>query len=253
MTAILRDLRHGVDRVSFARDVLGFHPDPWQGEFLRSGHGRVLLNCCRQAGKSTTTAVLALHRALYYPASLILLVSPSLRQSSELFKKVREFMAVMDESPPLTEDNRLSCTLANGSRILSLPSSEGTIRGYSSVDLVIEDEAARVPDDLYHSIRPMLAVSGGRLILMSTPFGKRGHFFQEWDQGGDRWQRFRITAADVPRISAEFLAEEKKALPEAWYAQEYEGLFVESLDQVFRYEDVQRALCDDLEPFLTSI
>jgi hypothetical protein len=39
---------------------------------------------------------------------------------------------------------------------------QGTIRGFSAATLIVEDEAARVPDDLYFSVRPMLAVSGGR-------------------------------------------------------------------------------------------
>lgn len=68
-------------------------------------------------------------------------------------------------------------------RIVSLPSSEATVRGFSGAALIVEDEASRVPYDLYCAMWPMLAISGGRLVLMSTPFGKRGHFFEEWTQG----------------------------------------------------------------------
>ena len=35
----------------------------------------------------------------------------------------------------------------------ALPGREGTIRSYSGVDLLILDEASRVPDDLYRSVR----------------------------------------------------------------------------------------------------
>ena len=97
---------------------------------------------------------LALHRALYYPGALVLLVSPSLRQSGELFRKVADLLAQLDHKPELTEDNRLSLRLANGSRVISLPSKEGTIRGFSGVDLIIEDESSRVPDELYRAVRP---------------------------------------------------------------------------------------------------
>ena len=167
---------------------------------------RLLLLCCRQSGKSTTTAILALHRALYYARSLILLLSPSLRQSQELFKKIADFLALLPVRPALTEDNRLSLQLANGSRIVSLPSKEQNIRGYSGASLIIIDEASRVLDDLYLSIRPMLAVSGGQLIALTTPYGKRGFFFNEWENGGNSWERIKITAYDCPRISAEFLS-----------------------------------------------
>ena len=143
-----------LDRVAFARDGLGFTPDTWQTEALRWAGKRLMLNCCRQAGKSTIASILALHRALYYPGALVLLVSPSLRQSGELFRKVADLLAQLDHKPELTEDNRLSLRLANGSRVISLPSKEGTIRGFSGVDLIIEDESSRVPDELYRAVRP---------------------------------------------------------------------------------------------------
>ena len=73
-------LCHALDAVAFAEDRLGFQPDPWQRQLLRSTAHWILLNCCRQSGKSTTTAILALHQAIYDPG-LVLLVSPSLRQS----------------------------------------------------------------------------------------------------------------------------------------------------------------------------
>ena len=139
-------------------------------------------------------------------------------------------------------------TLTNKSRILSLPGKEQTIRGFSGADLIVEDEAARVSDELYYSVRPMLAVSGGRLILMSTPFGKRGHFFNEWTDGGSTWERIQITAHDCPRISPEFLEEERQALGDWWFRQEYMCEFVETVDQVFSYDLVTAAIDEDIEP-----
>ncbi|MBM3189372.1 MAG: terminase [Chloroflexi bacterium] len=236
------DLRLALDPVAFATDALDFVPDEWQARALRWTGKRLLLNCARQTGKSTTAAILSLHRALYYPASLVLLVSPSLRQSSELFRRVTDLLAKLDARPELIEDNRLSCTLTNASRIVSLPSSEATIRGFSGASLIVEDEAARVPDDLYRSVRPMLAVSGGRLILMSTPFGKRGHFFEEWTKGGDIWERVEVAAAQCPRISPEFLAEERASLGAWWYSQEYECQFQDSQASAFSYEVVMGAI-----------
>ena len=245
---LVNDLRHALDPVAFATEALGFQPDPWQGKALTWEGRRLLLNCTRQAGKSTTAGIMALHRAVFFPGSLILLVSPSLRQSSELFKKVTAELVKLEQQPKRLEDNKLSLRLANKSRIISLPSSEATIRGFSGASLIIEDEASRVSDNLYYSIRPMLAVSGGKLILMSTPFGKRGHFFEEWQNGGESWERIKITAEDCPRITKEFLDDERRALGEWWYKQEYCCEFSETTDQLFTYEQVQNALSDDLEP-----
>lgn len=247
---LMSDLAQALDPVIFAKEALKFNPDPWQEQALRWSGKRLLLNCSRQSGKSTTAAILALHRALFYPKSLILLVSPSLRQSSELFRKVQDLFKALpsEQQPELVEDNKLSLTMKNKSRIVSLPGSEGTIRGFSGATLIIEDEAARVPDDLYFAVRPMLAVSGGRLILMSTPFGKRGHFFKEWTEGGDTWDRIKITAYDCPRISHEFLEEERRSMGDWWFKQEYLCEFVETEDSVFTYDQVVTALNDDIEP-----
>ena len=248
-SAARTDLRWALDPVAFAIEALRLEPDPWQERVLRSSSRRLLLNCSRQAGKSTIASVLALHRALFHPDSLVLLLSPSLRQSSELFRKVLDRLACLPNAPDRREDNRLSLTIANGSRIVSLPSSEATVRGFSGVSLIIEDEAAFVPDDLYVAVRPMLAVSRGRLVLMSTPNGKRGHFFVEWSgPEGDGWERFRITAREVPRIEADFLAEERRSLGEWRYRQEYEGHFSEGDDSLFRYEDVIGAVTPEVAP-----
>lgn len=236
------------DPVFFARHSLGFSPDPWQERVLQSDSNRLLLNCSRQSGKSSTTAVLALHRAVYFPHSLILLISPSLRQSSELFKKVTDALERLPVRPALTEDNRLSLRLKNGSRIVSLPSKEATIRGFSGASLIIEDEASRVSDALYLAIRPMLAVSNGRLILMSTPWGKRGHFFEAWENGGAAWERIQVTAFDCPRISPAFLAEEKAQMPDNWFRAEYLCEFTDTEDSVFAYEHVMNSLSSTVQP-----
>lgn len=239
------------DRVAFAR-VLGMDLDPWQAAFVTSGGRRDLLNCSRQAGKSTAAAILALHEALHVPDSVTVLVSPSQRQSSELFRKVVELRDRLPHEPELLEDNRLSMHVRGGGRVLSLPGSEQTIRGISAVSLLIEDEAARVDDNLYRSVRPMLAVRNGRLVLMSTPFGKRGHFYQEWSEGGPGWSRVRVPATDVPRISPGFLEEERNALGDWWYRQEYLCEFVEAEDAFFRDDDILGAITNEVQPLFAQ-
>lgn len=234
------------DRLAFAR-TLGLQLDPWQEKLVTSDSKRDILNCSRQAGKSTVAALLALHEAMYRPDSVTVLISPSQRQSSELFRKVVELRNALPHEPDLLEDNRLSMHVRGGGRVLSLPGSEATIRGISAVTLLIEDEAARVEDELYQAIRPMLAVKNGRLILASTPFGKRGHFWNVWDTG-QGWSKTRVPADQVPRISREFLEMEQKELPAHVFRQEYLCEFAESTDAVFGYADVMRAVRDDVQP-----
>src|SRR5215211_5939026 len=246
MVEVREDIRLALDRMAFAKE-LGIHPDAWQEDLLRSHSERILLNCSRQSGKSTMSALIALHRALYHPGSLVLCLAPALRQSQELFAKIVGFYRDLGRPTPAQSEQRLSLELENSSRIVTLPGSERTIRGFSGAALLLVDEAARVDDGLYYAIRPMLAVSGGALMMLSTPFGKRGIFFEEWT-GGAGWERYEVPASEVPRISAEFLEEERRNMPGPWFDQEYMCRFVEAQDQVFSYEEVQAALDEEVKP-----
>jgi hypothetical protein len=248
MVALRDDLKLALNRVAFA-EKLGIVPDGWQEDFLRSSADRVLLNCSRQSGKSTMSAVIALHRALYHPASLVLCLAPALRQSQELFGKIAGFYRDLGRPVQPKGERKLSLELENGSRIITLPGSEKTIRGFSGAALLLVDETSRVDDSLYYAIRPMLAVSGGSLMMLSTPYGKRGVFYEEWTaQDGERWERYEVPARQCPRIPAEFLEEERRVLPSWVYRQEYECSFEETEDQVFTTEMVERAVTAEVKP-----
>jgi hypothetical protein len=101
-------------------------------------------------------------------------------------------------------------------------------------------------------VRPMLAVSGGRLLMLSTPFGKRGVFYEEWT-GGGAWERYMVTAAKCPRIPAPFLEEERATLGQWWFAQEYECRFMDTVDQVFATEVVEKAITDEVAPLFRGM
>jgi len=239
------DLAYALDPVLLARKT-GIEPDQWQNDCLRSESPRILMNCTRQSGKSTVAAWIAVHTALYRAPALILLVSRALRQSQEIFRKV---LATYRDTGKLTDpeaETALRLELSNGSRIISLPGKEHSIRAFSGVNLLIIDEAARVLDDLYYSVRPMLAVSQGRLIALSTPFGKRGWFYRAWESK-EPWERYTVTALECPRISPDFLEEEKETLGEWWYRQEYFCEFMDSETQVFTSEDIEGVLKEEIE------
>ncbi len=231
----------------------GLMPDAWQSDLLRSDARQLILLCSRQSGKSTITSILALHQAIYKPDSLILLLSPSLRQSQELFRKLQDFYNALESDylPTATEESALRMELSNGSRIVALPGKEATIRGFSGVSLLIIDEASRVEDALYQSVRPMLAVSGGRIVLLSTPFGKRGFFHSEWTEGQD-WQKVKITADQCPRIDKDWLERERKMIGDWWFSQEYLCEFVETNDSFFNYADIHSAISGEVKPLVFS-
>ena len=241
-SAAADDLAYSLDPVLWAREVLGYHPDPWQADLLRSRSRKIILNCSRQSGKSTTCAALGLHESIYRRPSFGLVIAPSQDQSAELMSKFDEFAGAVElPSDYLSTDTKLAVKFANGNRFVARPGSEKTARSFSAVTLLLEDEAARVSDALYNSVRPMLAVSNGRHILMSTPFGKQNHFFKIWDQERDIWQWFEIPAEQCPRITKEFLEEEKRTNP--WIEQEYHCKFMDTEGSIFS-SDLFRSLAN---------
>ncbi len=239
--AMADDLVSQMDAVSWAEREFGHKLDSWQRDIMSGTHNKEILNIHRQAGKSTTAALVALHQK-ETPGSLILLVSPSQRQSSELLHTV----TIINGGKGVLNESALRMEFDNGSRILSLPGGERTIRGYAGVDLIVLDEASRIEDELYYTIRPMIAVSGGRLLAMSTPFGKRGWFWKEWNEGLG-WRRHQVVAWDCPRISKEFLEEERQTLGPLWFAQEYECAFLDEQANLFGIESIKGIIDDEVE------
>ena len=231
----------------------GQTPDLWQAKVLRSKASKRILLCSRQAGKSTVTASVALHEALYHPPALILLLSPCLRQSQELFRKVLAVMHSLNIGVKPQEESTLRLELASGSRILSLPGTSETIRGFSGVSLIVIDEAAWVSDDLYYSVKPMLAVSKGRLLALSSPWGKRGWFYKEWMEGGPEWDKFKVTALDCPRITKEFLDSERASMPNGKFVSEYMCEFVDTSDSVFSHDQVMQAITPEVTPLFSDL
>ncbi|MBP1844468.1 hypothetical protein J2046_002727 [Rhizobium petrolearium] len=241
------DLARALDPVLLARDC-GLEPDLWQANLLRSNPRRALLLCSRQSGKSTVAALLVLYAVLFIPAAQIVVVSPTQRQSNELFRTIINFLSRLHEAPRLTAESTQRAELSNGARILALPGTEKTIRGIAGVDLVVMDEAARVEDELLTAVRPMMATKPeSRLIALTTPAGKRGWFYEAWvsDEG---WERVKVPASACPRITPEYLAEELRALGAIKFSEEYELEFHDPEEAVFPLTVIEAAFSQEVQP-----
>jgi hypothetical protein len=268
------------DPVRWAQSLLGFTPDPVQSEILRSTAARLILCCTRQFGKSTITAIKALHHAWTRPNSLVLTAAPTARQSGEWLEKTRFFLSQLGVRSRSDGHNRLSLALPNGSRLVGLPGVADNVRGFSKASLILIDEAAFVPDELYQALNPMLAVSRGGLWLISTPAAQVGFFYEEWSREavspGDSsreqplnaesssesgpppgaaeqppiaWRRFQVTAGQCPRIPPEFLAEQRILLGDTVFRREYMCEFVAAGTQIIDRELLDSALDPGLSPF----
>jgi hypothetical protein len=237
---ILGEIRRDAATVLTAAKL---RPDHFQTALLRSSSNRILILASRQVGKSLTAGALALREALWYPRSLILLLSRSQRQSSELFRdKVLMLFSALGRPLAAERESALTLELTNGSRIVSLPATEATVRVYAAVRMLVIDEAARVPDELYRAVRPMLAVSQGRLVCLSSAYAQQGFFYEAWTDGGRAWTRVQVRASECKRIPASFLAEERRVLGQRIYEREYEGVFCQADDAVFDVDSIRAAL-----------
>ena len=250
----------------FARS-LGFFPDPEQEHILNSIIPRGILNCSRQWGKSTVTALKAVHRAIYHPESLILVVTPSGRQSGTFLKKAKHFVTKLGQKPKGDGHNDISLVFPNGSTIIGVPSVEATIRGFSAVSLLIIDEASRVDDTIYHTVRPMMAASAAtkshpafpatpECWLISTPHGCKGFFYDEWhrENADPPWSLFAVPAADCARIDRKWLAEERATMPDPLFRQEYCCEFVKDgpNNSLFHWRELEAAWSDEVQPYFQS-
>lgn len=245
---LARDLARHLDPVVFARDA-GIEPDAWQADLLRHAPRRALLLCSRQSGKTTVTALMALHRAVYEPGALVVIVSPSQRQSAEMLRQIKGLHANLDEAPELRSESALKIEFATSARILALPGTERTIRGLAGAALVVIDEAARVDDELLAAVRPMLATNAkGSLVALTTPAGKRGFFYEAWHGDKSTWHRVQVRAQDCPRISQEFLNEELRELGATRFSEEYGLQFVDTNEAAFPTDVIDRAFTDEVRP-----
>jgi hypothetical protein len=221
------------DIVEFARLFLNFEPFEYQKKFLRDNSKRISFRSGRQVGKSTLTAIKALYRAILKSDEQIIILSKSKRQSSLLFSKISE----MVNTSNLIKQKVIRQTFTmlffdNGSEIYSLPAgfTGDTIRGFSPT-LIIIDEAAFVPDEVYIAIEPSLSATDGDLWLLSTPYGKRGRFYDTFLSKG--FSNYHIFSYENPLIPKDFLESQLNSMTELDYKQEYEGEFVDEADVYF--------------------
>jgi Terminase large subunit, T4likevirus-type, N-terminal len=224
---------------------LGLKPEGWQRRLLRSNSRRLAVICARQTGKTTTTAVLAAHSMLYRPGVTVIVVSRAHSQSNILLQKSAEMLQrIAAPAEPKITEGRI--VLSNGSRLISLPGNEKTVRGLSA-NIIIIDEAAQVDDKLFNAVFPMLGGARGRLIALSTPFSARG-FFHRACNNDDGWEVIRVTAEESARYTAEDLEIARQTLDVHAYRREYLCEFVCEDSRYFDPRLVREAIDPTIEP-----
>ena len=238
---------------------------------------RLCIDASRQAGKSTIISSLPCHIAKYKPGSLSIVAAATEDQAREdKNDKILGFISMDEDFPALVRDSDKQIELSNGSRIIVVPATDKSARGYSKPDLVILDEASRIDNLVYNSaIRPMFTDNpDGILVMLSTPNGKEGFFHDIFNRKDDIWDRYLIRTIWEPimtgngpdlvkymepeelqalwaekgvfadysprHMSYEERLEDLMDMGERLFRQEFCGEFVETVDSVFTYEDIDR-------------
>ena len=238
----LREIAYRIDPALWVREVLGITPTAWQETFLRAPLGAsILALTARQVGKTTTAAWAIAHAMLFTPGSLSVIACPAQRQSGEAVRRVREILIKVGAA--LKSDNVFGLELANGSRVLALPSSDDLIRGLTVDSWIVADEAARLPDDLIAALRPMRARRPqARFAMLSTAWSRSDPFWTAWASDDPTWIRAKATAdTDSALFAPGYLEQERRAMGEHEFQREYLGIPGGGQASPFTWELFERA------------
>jgi len=173
--------------------------------------------------------------ALLNPRTTTLIIASVDRQSIELLEKVKSHIVALAPKNVRKRPTFHKIELSNGSKVLAEPAGATGygLRGFT-VNKLVADEAHYIPDAVFVAVRPMLATTGGTLDLLSTPRGNEGFFYDCFKS--EDFHHIHIMSKDCPRITEEFLSQEKKRMTKLQYCQEYEAEFLDSLQQFFSRE-----------------
>ena len=238
-----------VNPALWMQDVLAITPRPWQEKFLRTPRGAsILVLTARQVGKTTVAACAMAHTAIFVPGSLSVVACPAQRQSAEPIRKVKEM--VLKAGATLLTDNKYGIELANGSRVLALPSSEESIRGLTVDGWIVADEAAFLTDEVIAALRPMRAQRPeARIVMLSTANTRTDPFWSAWEAGDESCMRIQVTVDVDPTLySQAYLDQERRALGEDRYKREFLGIPAGGQASPFIWEQFERATQAPVHP-----
>jgi hypothetical protein len=259
----------------FSKWYLGIVPFHYQDQVLNDFSKRMIVCSSRQIGKTYVVAIKALHYAMFNPNKKVLVFSRNQNQSKKFLRQMRQIMyegmqhykhltdksnTYMNEEPQWmfpqdfskTEPNNSSeFSLTNGSTIMSLPATDSA-RGFTG-DLVIVDEAGHVPDEIFELvIEPTVRFTGGTIILLSTPNGQKGFFYDIFDPSDKReeheytryWWQWEL----CPNENIKKMTEERrKTLDPMRFSQEYEAQFTSDSNAFFQARKVKEAIDSELQ------
>ena len=245
-STFLQAIAGELDVLASFRTITGFEPDKFQRTLLVTGPEEPLIACLagRGTGKSLTIAIKAICHANTTRDAVVLCLSASLKQATELFRTIKIVHSKLPLAHMITRETAFMIQLQNGARIIVISASESTSRGYRAT-LILADEAARIEDEIFTSLIPSL-VANGQIVLVTTPNGARGFFYEVFTEG----RAFTITAksTDLPRMKA-ICDRDQALMSESQFRAEHLCSFQGSADNAFfSFGLIQDAFANDIKP-----
>ena len=223
--------------------------DQWQKDVLNTDGNKCICSG-RQSGKSTVIAMDAGNYALKNPNKSIMIIAATERQAFLLFEKILAHIYEKGRSyikKGVDRPTKTKLMITNGTIIRCLPTGDSGygIRGFT-IDRLYADEAAFIPEEVWAAVTPMLATTGGDIILLSTPMGIENYFYRAFK--GGKFTAFHVNTEDVAESRSEpqktnmleFLKDEKERMTKLQYQQEYLGLFVGGIMRLFPDEEINK-------------
>lgn len=246
-----------VDPVTWLRIQTGFNAWSHEIELLRDWGIRTrVIRKSRQVGVTTTIAHEAVWKIFTKPRQRILIVSPSLRQSRMVMEIIQEICGLNRRlSANVARKNIVELQTRNGSSIVATPNNPDRIRGYTADDIYLDEAAHFLNDEpVMRAIKPMLSATQGHITVISTPFGKRGLFWDQYKMAVDRQahdsnvKAYEFHPSTIsPLITPAYMQEERRNLTELEFKQEFEAVFIEEADVYLTMELIQRCVSNDAQ------
>jgi hypothetical protein len=230
--------------------------DQWQKDVLES-EGNICICSGRQVGKSEIIALKTATFISKYPRKRVLIVSVTESQAEMMLQKILLHLYEIDRkliSKGKDKPTKHKVVLVNGSWAITKAVGQYGLGALGlTVDVVVPDECAYLPETIWASITPMLLTTGGSLWLLSTPNAQEGYFYQAYTEPSFGFKTFHVNSEEVANARPEpqrsimlaYLEREKARMSPMQYAQQYLAQFQEELGQLFPDELIQR--CQALE------
>lgn len=225
--------------------------DNWQRQVLECESKRIAIRAGRQSGKSTVVSLKVAQYAMQYSNKVVVVIAAVERQAQLLFEKIFNTIVTIDRKAVKGKPTKSYVKLKNGTQIWCLPTGQSGygIRGFT-VDLLIADEAHYINEEVFTAIIPMLAVTGGTFILLSTPKGAEGYFYECFKD--PTYTTWHISSETCTRIPKEFLEQQKKRMTKVSYQQEFLAEFIENIEKFFPTSIIQDSMNLEATPFVSS-